>query len=441
MALTASAILAQFATVVAVMPIHGVNVEPDLVEALQSRLESRLASDDDLSLVERTRLAEILEIQSFSLLECGIDCGGEIGSLVGADLAIVGRLQRQGRTLGLRLTLVDVSEMELKATSYQTTQREDIDAFELAEYAAADLFGMDYDLVDYGPYSVPLNCVPLASAAISELQDAAAREFGLPPVIRCNDIVGPMVLIAPGRRYVGIDIDDRASFPWDLLNRIGGQTTFSGQMIGGWDNVQESLPLTCEACPRHEIWIRRPVYLATEAMSPEDLTSILNDPPKALASPSRLKRIGKRLTRSTKKCPDCPAMVMVNELSFVEDLAELLGTRLPMEEEWETAAAGTGTGLFIGDCPQNGDNSVEICEHPFGLIGLGETLEFTASPWRLYSEKLESTTGAVAIRGLTPWIRFRSSDVLFSRNFNGIAAVRFAIDPPILRTQDESQNN
>lgn len=142
---------------VAVIPFEAKNTSAIEAEAVTSVFETALVNIEIYSVIEQTKMSEILEAQAYSLSGCTDDaCAIEVGELLSAEQIILGNLTKVGSRYLLTAKLINVETGEhLKADDVQTSSIEDM--LEQARALAYSISGLAFkyqpktgDVVSYG---------------------------------------------------------------------------------------------------------------------------------------------------------------------------------------------------------------------------------------------------------------------------------------------------
>jgi TolB-like protein len=113
---------------IAILPFAAVNASRADSEAITAIFETALIRTGDFQVIEQRRIAEILEIQEFSLSDCSSEeCAVKVGQLLSAEQIILGTLAFIGGKHVLNARIVDVARgVSLRADAVETASLADM---------------------------------------------------------------------------------------------------------------------------------------------------------------------------------------------------------------------------------------------------------------------------------------------------------------------------
>jgi len=102
-------IFSQSKTNIAVMEIEGNGISEEEVAGLTNRLRTELFQTNKFTVLERSKMDEILKEQGFQILGCtNTECAIEIGKIVGVQKVILGSVDKVSNLISVNIRLVNV---------------------------------------------------------------------------------------------------------------------------------------------------------------------------------------------------------------------------------------------------------------------------------------------------------------------------------------------
>lgn len=127
---------------IAIVPLNYVNVSKAEADALTALLETAFVQTESFSVIEQTRINEILQAQEFSLQDCTDEkCAVRVGQLLSAEQIVVGMVSRLGTKYVANAKIIEVETgQNLKADKVEATTLESLaDQVELLAYKLSGL--------------------------------------------------------------------------------------------------------------------------------------------------------------------------------------------------------------------------------------------------------------------------------------------------------------
>ena len=105
---------------IAVLEFEGNDVSPSETRALTDRLRTELVGTGQLTIIERGKMEEVLEEQSFQQTGCvSSECAVEVGKLLGVEQIVTGNISKVGTLFSVTARVVSVQSGEIvRSTIY-----------------------------------------------------------------------------------------------------------------------------------------------------------------------------------------------------------------------------------------------------------------------------------------------------------------------------------
>ena len=104
--------------IIAVLEFEGNNISSSEVRALTNRLRSELVGKDQLTIIERGKMEEILKEQAFQQTGCvSSECAVEVGKMLGVQNIITGSISKVGNIYSVEARAVSVASGEIIKTA------------------------------------------------------------------------------------------------------------------------------------------------------------------------------------------------------------------------------------------------------------------------------------------------------------------------------------
>ena len=105
---------------IAVLEFEGNNISSAEVRALTDRLRSELVGSSDITIIERGKMEEILQEQSFQQTGCvSSECAVEVGKMLGVEQIITGNISKVGTFFSITAKVVSIQTGEIvRSTIY-----------------------------------------------------------------------------------------------------------------------------------------------------------------------------------------------------------------------------------------------------------------------------------------------------------------------------------